>query len=336
MTAADFRSTATGTLGGGTDPTGPPEITSLTAADGSPGGSGVTAGDPVSFHPNGDGIDDTLVLTHTVTKAAYLDATVTDAAGQAVRSYSVWSTSGTSTSEWNGKNDAGTVVPDGLYSLTYVPRDSAGQIGSPVSVDTLVLTAIKLGLPSTPAFYARDADALAKTVKFGVTVTEPAQVSWQIVALDGTVVRTVAASSAATPETLKFTWDGTTDSTAWAPDGWYRSVVTATTELGTYSQERLVYAGAFKTTPSIASPTRGGAVTLVIVSTESLSGAPVVHVSQPGLAPWDAMATRVSGKRYSVTLTLAAGGDAGTLDILVAGTDKYGGTQQSSLSLPLR
>ena len=62
----------------------------------------------------------------------------------------------------------------------------------------------------------------------------------------------------------------------------------------------------------------------------------MVHVSQPGLASWDVSATHVSGSRYKVALTLQDGGTAGALDLDVAGTDKYGGTQDTTLSLTLR
>ena len=336
MTAADFRSTATGSLSGGGNSNDPPEITSLAAGDGGSGGLGAEAGQPVSFHPNGDGIDDTLVLSHTVTRAAYLDATVTNADGQTVRTYSVWSAQGTTTSEWNGKSDTGTMVPDGVYTLTYVPRDSSGETGTPVSLQALVLTAIKLGKPSTLSFFARDADKLSKTVKLAVTVSEPAHVSWQIVDRSGNVVRTVRTAAQAAAGKLTFTWNGRTDAGGWAPDGWYDSVVTATTSLGTYSQSREVYAGAFRATPSIDSPARGSNLTLTITSTERVSGPLVVHVSQPGLQTWDATATHVSGKKYRVTLGLKSGGDVGTLELVIAGTDKYGGSQSSTLDLPLR
>jgi flagellar hook assembly protein FlgD len=334
MTAADFRSSATGTQGGSNDVTAPPQITALSAAS-STTGTALSAG-VVSFHPNGDGIDDSLLLKHTVSRAAYLDATVKDSRGQTVRSYSVWSTKGTATSTWNGKNAAGTIVPDGRYTLTYVPRDSTGAMGNPVSLDALVLTAVKLGTPSAPALFARDADALSKTVKVAVTVNKSAQVGFQVFDDSGNRVRTVRAVSAAAAGTLSFVWDGKADGGSWAKDGWYRSVVTATTDLGTYSQERRFYAGAFRIAPSIKSPARGGQLTLTVTSTEALSKAPIVHVSQPGLAVWDARTTLVSGKKYKVTLTLKSGGTAGTLNLVVAGVDKYGGSQQTGLSLPLR
>ncbi len=337
MTAADFRSSATGSIGGGNGgaPNEPPTITSLTAS-GSTQTAGLSDGDPVSFHPNGDGLDENLVLTHTVSRAANLDASVTNTAGDVVRTYSIWSAAGTTTSIWNGRNNAGAVVPDGRYTLIYVPRDTSGVTGDPVSIDALVLTAAKLGKPSSAAFFARDADQLSKAVKFAVTVTHPAQLGVDIVDETGTTVRTLRGMSATGAAKLVFKWDGKTDSGSWAPDGWYRSVVTASTGIGTYSEERTFYAGAFRITPSIDSPERGGSLTLKIVTTEPLSGAPSVHVSMPGQSDWQVTASKVARKKYKVTLSLPTGGDAGTVELDVLGTDKYGGHQDTTLSLPLR
>ena len=77
-------------------------------------------------------------------------------------------------------------------------------------------------------------------------------------------------------------------------------------------------------------------MTLTIVSSEPLSKAPVVHVTQPGTDAWDATSTRVGRRTYRVTLTLSSAGDAGTLVLDVAGIDRYGAGQDTSLSLPLR
>jgi flagellar hook assembly protein FlgD len=336
MTAGDWRAEATGTIGGGgNSQAGPPQITSFRAA-GSTTGDDIAAGNPPSFHPNGDGIDDTLVLTHTLTRAAHLDATVANSSGTIVRRYSVFAETGTSTSTWDGRNDAGSVVPDGRYTLTYTPRDDSGATGSPVSVEALVLTAVKLGKPSSIAFFARDADETAQQAVVTVTVSEQASVSFKVVNSSGKVIRTVRPLTAAAPGTLKFSWDGTREDGSWAADGWYQMLVTATTSAGSYSQARGVYAGAFRITPSISSPARGNSLTLSMTSTESLSAPPSVQVAQPGLAPWTATATRIQGKKYKITLSLKPGGNAGTLVLDVTGVDKNGGTQDTKLSLTLR
>jgi len=227
-------------------------------------------------------------------------------------------------------------VPDGRYTLTYTPRDDSGATGTPVSVHALVLTAVKLSKPSALAFFARDSDGLAKSTTVTVTVSEPAKVGFQVVDGSGKVVRTVRTLSSAAPGPLKFTWDGKLDNGSWAPDGWYQAVVTATTSLGSYAQERGVYAGAFRITPSSSSPARGGKLTLSITSTETLAQLPIIRVSQPGLSTWSATAIRVQGNRYQIALVLKSGGTAGTMSLDVVGVDKNGGEQDTPLSLALR
>ena len=62
----------------------------------------------------------------------------------------------------------------------------------------------------------------------------------------------------------------------------------------------------------------------------------MVHVKQPGVDAWDATTTHISGRTYKVTLKLNSAGDPGSLDLVVAGVDKYGGNQETDLSLSLR
>jgi hypothetical protein len=208
--------------------------------------------------------------------------------------------------------------------------------GAPVSTRALVLSAIRLAKPSTAAFFARDADSLNKSAKFTVTLNQTARLTWRIVNTDGEVVRTFKSRVSTAAGTLAFVWNGRTDSGAWAPDGVYRSVVRAETDLGSYTQERSTYVGAFRITPSVSSPTRGGKVTLTIASTETLSGAPMVTITQPGSASQTVVADRIATRKYRVTVTLASSGASGSVDFLVSGTDRYGGDQETLLSLPLR
>jgi flagellar hook assembly protein FlgD len=337
MTAADWRDGAAGVPyvpPPPSDPTDPPQITSLVAGPSTQGGPGATETETPQFHPNGDGLDDELVIDHTVSKSAYLDAVITNAAGGTVRSYSVWST-GAGRSRWNGRNDAGLSVPDGLYTLTYTPRDLGGVTGDPVSVQSLVLTAAALAKPTKGAFFAADADKLLKTTTFKVTLNQPATVTWSIVNAAGTTVRTIKSGAQLSAGTIAFTWDGKGSNGAWVPEGRYRSVVSAQTGLGSYAQERSVFVGAFQINPSVTSLTRGGKVTLNIISSEPLAKRPSVRITQPGIAPWSVTTNHVTGRKYKITVTLKTGGAEGLAVFQVNGTDKNGGKQSSSLSLPL-
>ena len=335
MTTADWRAGAAGvpyTPPPPTDPGDPPQITSLVAGPAT--AQTLAEGETPQFHPNGDGLEDDLLVDSTVTKSAYLDATVTNAAGETVHTYTVWST-GTTRSRWNGKRSDGLVVPDGLYTVTYTPRDIYGITGNPVSVQTLVLTAAALPAPSSGSLYSADADKLSKTSTFKVTLNQPATLNWSIVNAAGETVRTVESNAQLLAGTTAFAWDGKSSTGAYVPEGRYRSVVTAQTGLGSYTQERSVFVGAFQIGSSIASPSRGGKVTLNLTSTEPLASRPKVRITQPGITPWTVTANKVTGRKYKVTITLKTGGTEGTVEFLVNGTDKYGGKQSSSLSLPL-
>ena len=338
MTAAEWRASAAGEAAPPGDPAGAPQITSLEAS-GSAGFSGQSInGQTVSaaFHPNGDGLDEELLLRHSVTKAANLDVTVTNGAGNAIRTYSVWSPKGAAGSRWNGRNNAGNWVGDGVYTLTYVPRATDGTIGEPVSTRALVLTAIKLGKPSAPAIFARDEDGLAQKTKLAVTLNQAATIDWRLRNAAGNVVRTVHANAELVAGVQRFAWDGRANNGAWLADGWYRSVVVATTQHGSYSQERDVYLGAYRLTPSISSPARGGKMTLTILSTEPLAVNPSVLVTQPGIEPFTVPTTKVAKKKWKATITLKSGGSAGTVELLVSGTDRDGGINEGTLSLTLR
>lgn len=337
MTAGEWRS---GTAPSDPPPPPPPgeapQITSLSAEDGSTVPFSVAGSGVPSFHPNGDGLDEELVVNHTVTKAAYLDVTVTNSAAETVRTYTIWSASGDGSSRWNGKDNAGHLVPDGTYTLTYVPRDTAGDVGDPVATDAAVLTAVALAKPSHVALYASDGDRLARAITFKVTLNQDALVTWSLLDSAGNAVRTVRAGESLPAGLQTFVWDGRTNAGDWAPDGWYTSVVGAQTAEGAYAQARQVFVGAFQATPSISSPSRDGKITLKIVSTEKLGHNPGVLITQPGVEPWTVQAKHLSGRRYEVTVTLNSGGDPGTVEFLMSGVDASGGHQSSSLSLVLR
>jgi flagellar hook assembly protein FlgD len=315
-------------------PTTPPQITELTAGT-TQGGTFVTP-DTTSFHPNGDGLEDELLLEHTVTRSAYLDATVTNSSGATVRTYSIDSPSGTSTSTWNGKDSAGAIVPDGAYTLTYVPRDTSGMTGDPVSTTATVLTAAAVPPPSKLAIYAADADKTDKNTTLKLTLNQPARVTWSVQNQAGTVVRRIKTDVQMSAGTTSFVWDGKAENGAFVPEGHYRSVVFAQTGIGAYSEERAIFVGAFQFGTSVSILSRGVQVKLDLISTEFLSSNPSVKVTQPGLAAYTLKAKLVSGHKYKLAFTPKTGGSDGTVTFNVTGTDRGGKKNTGTLTLPLQ
>ena len=335
-TAANWRAGAGLAPRPPSDDSDPPQVTELTADSGS--SSMVVTGERLAsaFHPNGDGLYDQLQLTHVVTRASYLDVSIVNGARDEVRAFSTSSGTGYGTSRWDGRDDGGAIVPDGEYTLTYVPRDALGLTGTPVSTTAIVLTAIAVAPPTRAAIHVSDADALSRSAVLKIYLNQPARLTWKIVDAAGATVRVVRDNVLSETGTQAFAWDGRADSGAWVGDGLYRSIVSAQTGLGSYSHERSVYVGAFRVTPSSPSPARGERVLLNIVSSEPLQRSPTVRVTQPGLEPWTVSASHVGGRRYKVSITLKMGGSAGLLELVVSGIDTDGGKQSSVLNLTLR
>ena len=117
--------------------------------------------------------------------------------------------------------------------------------------------------------------------------------------------------------TLAFSWDGRDDRGAWVADGTYRSVVSAQTGLGTYSQERQSLSARSRLNVSNAAPARGETVTLNLVSTESLERNPTVRVTQDG---FDAVERHRQARQRPQVPGFghpAAGGPAGSVEFEV-------------------
>jgi hypothetical protein len=319
-----------------TDGSVPPKIKSLTAM--ASGGGGLTplgSADPAPFHPNGDGLNDALVISHRVDRDAFLDVSITNTAGRSVRSFTVWAAKGAGNSRWDGRSNTGRFVADGDYILNYTPRDSAGNRGATVSIRARVLTAIGLPAPAVASFFPASRAAYDSVSPLKVKVNQPAQVSWKIVDNAGATVRRISAGDAQAG-TLRFEWDGRDNRGRIVPAGVYSSLVSATTPLGTYRERRQITVGAFRLTAPSAAVKRGTTVKFVIRSNVRLAKLPRLTIDQPGLTAYTIRATKIDTRRYKVKVTLKSGGTAGTMRLIMTGLDKSGVERKTIARLPLK
>jgi len=98
------------------------------------------------FSPNGDQQDDSLTVTFCLTKNSSVTVLVTNGAGATVRTQPAQDTAGTpycsagnNTAYWDGRDDSGAVVPDGVYTVHVHAVDASDQTGDDsveVGVDT--------------------------------------------------------------------------------------------------------------------------------------------------------------------------------------------------------
>jgi flagellar hook assembly protein FlgD len=288
------------------------------------------------FSPNGDGISDAAATQVVVSEAGSLFVRIADASDATVRSFSVSSAAGANSISWDGRNNAGSIVPDGDYSIRFTPRDAVGNTGAGASRTLRVNNLLGFVGSSSLLFFPQDLDRLAATTTLSFRVTRPATVNWTIRDASNQVVATRFPGTAVGAGSQAWVFNGRRDNDTMLPTGVYTSVVTATDGAVTISQAKAFEMNAFFIRPSTTSLRRGTRLTVSATTAERLSTSARLYVYQPGLAVWSVVMTRVDSVRSKATITLRAGGRAGVVRFKVVARDYGGRVQYTNRSFALR
>ena len=285
------------------------------------------------FTPNGDGSRDTVAFTAGSSEPGSVVATVRDAGGDKVDSFSA-AVGGANVVPGLGRQGwirvrRGRPLRDRVRSA-----GSSGNTGAALVRSVDAYGALGFVTASRAAFFPQDGDANGRTVTLGFRLDDPATVSWTIVNAAGDVVRTLKTDEALAAGSYTRAWDGRDDGGHFVARGTYRSIVHATDGTLAASQAVAVVADAFKVSTSDASPGRKQRITVTATSAEALDARPRLAVYQPGIAVWRVTMSKVSSGVFRVTITLKSS-HAGTLRLRVYGSDDDGGSQASNLYLPL-
>ncbi len=180
-------------------------------------GSTVSSG---LLSPNGDGTMDTTTVGVTVTGHIKFGWTVQPlidgVAGASVRSGSV--TSKVVSFTWDGRNDAGTVVPDGAYRITVWAADASdnrASVGRVVGVDRRPAA---LTLSAVPGFISPNADGHSDRTTLTMRADAWISGSARLLDKDGGQVQRWTMTQATGGS---WTWDGRDSAGRVVPDGRY-------------------------------------------------------------------------------------------------------------------
>ena len=285
--------------------------------------------------PNGDGKYDSLVVSSAMSEPGSIVLTVRDTAWNTVRAISVPGGSGSASLTWDGKSASGVVVPDGVYNARFAPVDRAGNVGPVLGRRVDVVTLLSKVLSSVNRFYPQDDDQYAPSTMLSFDLARPATVTWQITTLTGTPVLTLHDRAALPAGPQAFSWNGLDQAGRWVPTGMYVSVVSATDGVVSVTQKTWVEADAFTIRTTDATPAQGQTVEITTISSEPIQGAPVLHVTQPGLAAWAVRMTPVGGLTWKATITFRPSAPGATY-LRVSALDADGRWQRSNLFVPLQ
>jgi flagellar hook assembly protein FlgD/outer membrane protein OmpA-like peptidoglycan-associated protein len=173
------------------------------------------------FSPNGDGNKDTLDVQQNGSVEDRWTGVFADVAGTPVASFA-WDKQTLAPWAWNGKNEQGTRVPDGVYSYRVTATDRAGN-GASAQIDNVIVdtqeTPIQLTIDQS--FFSPNGDGVKDTVTFGFKVPVLTGIErWQLVITDANkAARRTISGTLSIPASA--VWDGKDDAGALLPEGAY-------------------------------------------------------------------------------------------------------------------
>ncbi len=182
----------------------------------------------------GEGAKSALSVSQSGSSEDLWTAEFTDVSGKAVRSYK-WTNSAPLSFDWYGTDDNGAPLADGVYNYKIYARDRAGNVSAPAGISNIIFSAEKPAtniVLASGRYFSTDSKSKINSVKFYVTIPIPDAktgnklVEWNISvhSKDGKIVRTFKGTANPPAE---LTFDGKTDSAAFADEGSYYARVTA-------------------------------------------------------------------------------------------------------------
>ncbi len=186
---------------------------------------------PTVLTPNGDGSGESAAVRFGLTRRAVLGVRVLDAAtGAVVRTLlpNAERAAGSSSTSWNGRNNAGALTPDGRYQIEVSAADGAEQVRR--TVDVVVDTTLG-AFSASPSRVSPNGDGRAERLGIGYTLTRAAGVKVQIRRRGKTIHTVLGATQPAGVHSVL--WNGRGPGRKRVTDGPLTAVVLATTTLGT-------------------------------------------------------------------------------------------------------
>jgi outer membrane protein OmpA-like peptidoglycan-associated protein/flagellar hook assembly protein FlgD len=183
------------------------------------------------FSPNDDGNKDTLKVDLTGSKEDLWKASIEDAEGREVF-HKEWQETGPANFEWDGKDNNGKLLADGVYTLELSSKDRAGNSSS------FAMNNIIINTQATPVFITREAggfspnaDGYMDTIDFKILIGEKQGIkNWSVEFVHEKMgTQKIIKGTSTINETMS--WDGKVEDKL-APEGNYYALLTVEYENG--------------------------------------------------------------------------------------------------------
>jgi len=156
------------------------------------------AGEMNIFSPGGGGSKNTLTITQTGSKEDLWEAGIYDASGVKLKTFDITDQE-PATLVWDGTDDSGAIVSDGIYSYRIAATDKALNSAA-ASLENIIVNTIRpqVGLAITDAYFSPNGDGVKDTEDFILSVpVKEGIVNWdlQIKDIAGNTQRTISGGS---------------------------------------------------------------------------------------------------------------------------------------------
>ncbi len=194
----------------------------------------ISAPNGLLFSPNGDGNMDTLQIDQTDGSVEALwTGTFTDSGGSVVKTMK-WENSAPKSFAWDGKNDSGTVVPDGTYTYTLSSTDQAGNKSKDYQITGITVNTTKtpISVSLSEPYISPNGDGVkdSTSIKLSAQTSEPIS-TWSL-ALENSSGQTVRQIEGKGEFPSAVPFDGKTANGTVLPNGSYMVVLKANFQNG--------------------------------------------------------------------------------------------------------
>ena len=177
------------------------------------------------FSPGGGGSKNTLTITQTGSKEDLWEGGIYDAEGNRVKTFN-FTDQAPETIVWDGTDESGTIVPDGIYSYRISATDKALNPAE-ASLENIIINTIRpqVNLNITDAYFSPNGDGVKDTEILVLTVpVKDGITGWELQIKDSNdIARRGYSGSSPVPERMEF--DGRDDTGNLLPEAVYSAAL---------------------------------------------------------------------------------------------------------------
>jgi flagellar hook assembly protein FlgD len=196
------------------------------------------AGAEKIYSPDGDGNKDAIAIVQSGSDEELWDGGIYNAAGEKVRNFAVRN-GAPAPLTWDGADDTGRIVPDGVYSYRIAATDRALNSGD-AAIGNIIVSTLqpKVSLSINDAFFSPNGDGVKDTLTLNTLApVKEGVVGWSVTVRDngGTIRRTIT-GDAGSPVPERVVFDGRGDPGTILGEGAYNAELSVSYRNGYVSE----------------------------------------------------------------------------------------------------